>query len=311
MRPLEAAEIRGCWGTLLLAWDEADRLDLGRVADEIDALVAARVSGIYSCGTAGEFHALGEEEFDRVSALLAERCESAGMPFQLGVSHMSAQVSRERLRRVVALAPSAVQVILPDWLVVHADEAVAFLEGMAELADGIGLVLYNPPHAKRVLTPPDLGELARRVPSLVGVKVAGGDDAWYDAVRRAAGRLSLFVPGHHLATGYVRGASGSYSNVACLDPGAAARWWEAIESGDPRAVETERRLRAFFSAHIEPFIAEQGFPGAACDRLLARIGGWADVGWRMRWPYRSIPAGEADRLRPIARELLPEFVRGA
>ncbi len=59
--------------------------------------------------------------------------------------------------------------------------------------------------------------------------------------------------------------------------------------------------------NIVPFITEQGYCPAACDRLLAQIGGWADVGEKMRWPYRAIPTKEAARLRAIARELLPEF----
>ncbi len=62
--------------------------------------------------------------------------------------------------------------------------------------------------------------------------------------------------------------------------------------------------------HIVRFIRDGGYCNAACDRLLVRIGGWADTGGGLRWPYRSIPASEADRLRPIAAELLPEFVPG-
>jgi hypothetical protein len=75
----------------------------------------------------------------------------------------------------------------------------------------------------------------------------------------------------------------------------------------PGALELEVRLRRFMDDHIVPFIRDQGYCNAACDRLMAGIGGWADAGWRMRWPYRSIPAAEAARLRPIAREMIPEF----
>jgi dihydrodipicolinate synthase/N-acetylneuraminate lyase len=144
----------------------------------------------------------------------------------------------------------------------------------------------------------------------VGVKVAGGDAAWYAAMRELAGGLSLFVPGHHLASGVSRGAHGAYSNVACLHPGAAQRWSDQMQDDLAGALEVEGRLQQFMSEHIHPFIADQHYCNAACDRLLAGIGQWADVGPRMRWPYRAIPPTEADRLRPIARSLLPEFFPG-
>ncbi len=232
MKALRAEEIRGNWATLLAAWNADGSLDAGRIGAEIDALVRAGVDGIYSNGTAGEFHAQTEAEFDTVSELLATRCEAAGMPFQIGVSHMSAQISLERLQRTAALAPAAFQVILPDWFPVTMPEAVSFLERMADNARGAGLVLYNPPHAKRVWSPEDIGILASRIPALVGLKTAGGDDGWYARMRRHLAGLSVFVPGHLLASGIRRGARGAYSNVACLNPRAAQSWYDSM-STDP------------------------------------------------------------------------------
>ena len=308
MKPLTSVQIRGNWATLLSAWNGDGSLDLGRVAAEIETLIRMGVDGIYSNGTAGEFHAQTEDEFDRISECLAEKCNGAGMPFQIGVSHMSAQISRERLRRIVPLAPGAVQVILPDWFPVIEDEAAAFLEGMAETAGGVGLVLYNPPHAKRVLNPEQIGRLAQRVPALVGLKTAGGDDAWYASMRQHLARLSVFVPGHLLASGVQRGARGAYSNVACLNPAAAQRWTEQMQTDMAGALELEQRLRRFMEGYIAPFITQQRYCNAACDRFMALLGGWAEVGERMRWPYRSIPAAEVERVRPAAQELIPEFI---
>ena len=125
----------------------------------------------------------------------------ADVPFQIGVSHMSAQISRERLRRVVHLRPGAVQLILPDWFPTTEEENIRFLITMAETADGIGLVLYNPPHAKRVLSPREIGQLSRQVPALIGLKTAGGDEAWYFQMREHLAGISVFVPGHLLASG--------------------------------------------------------------------------------------------------------------
>ncbi|MBI2480907.1 MAG: dihydrodipicolinate synthase family protein, partial [Planctomycetia bacterium] len=103
MKPLKADEIRGNWATLLVPWNDDDSLDPSRLAAEIDVLIAMNVDGIYSHGTAGEFHTQTEDEFDQVCELLAGKCDSAGMAFQIGVSHMSAQISLARLRRAVAL----------------------------------------------------------------------------------------------------------------------------------------------------------------------------------------------------------------
>ena len=307
MRPLAASQIRGNWATLIVPWQEDDSLDLQRLAVEIDTLIAMQVDGIYSHGTAGEFHCQSEEEFDLISRLLAEKCNAAGMPFQIGVSHMSAQISLARLQRTVSLAPSAVQVIVPDWFPPTNQEIVTFLQRMAEAAGEIGLVLYNPPHAKRVLTPVEIGELATQVPSLIGLKTAGGDATWYASMREHLSHLSVFVPGHLLASGVEQGAHGAYSNVACLHPAAAQRWTEQMQTDLPAALEVEQRLRAFMGEHIAPFITRDHYCNAACDRLLSQIGGWADVGTTMRWPYRSIPTSEAERLRPIAQAMLPEF----
>lgn len=309
MKPLTSDQIRGNWATLLSAWNADDSLDLGRVAAEIDTLIAMRVDGIYSNGTAGEFHTQTEDEFDQISNCLATKCNAAGMRFQIGVSHMSAQISRERLRRIVPLAPGAVQVILPDWFPVTEAEALAFLEVMAETAGGIGLVLYNPPHAKRVWNPEQIGRLAAKIPSLVGIKTAGGDDAWYAAMHQHLARLSVFIPGHLLASGVQRGAHGAYSNAACLNPLAAQRWSDQMKTDLVGALEVEQRLRRFMDGYIAPFITEHKYCNAACDRFMALLGGWTDVGERMRWPYRSIPAAEVNRIRPIAQGLIPEFIK--
>jgi dihydrodipicolinate synthase/N-acetylneuraminate lyase len=143
---------------------------------------------------------------------------------------------------------------------------------------------------------------------LVGLKTAGGDDAWYAAMREHLGRLSVFVPGHLLASGVRRGAHGAYSNVACLNPLAAQRWTDQMQVDLAGALELEKRLRQFMEGCIAPFIMEHHYCNAACDRFMALLGGWAEVGERMRWPYRWISAGEAARLRPVAQALIPEFI---
>lgn len=306
MQPLTSSQIRGTWGTVLLPINADDGIDYDRLGDEVEALIAAGVDGLYTNGTAGEFHTQTEDEFDRVSALVAARCERAGTPFQIGASHMSAQLSLERVRRSRHLKPGAFQIILPDWVVPSLDEAAAFLARVAEAAAPIGIVLYNPPHAKRTLDLAAIGALKRAVPAIVGVKMLDGNASWYGGMRAHVPDLSIFVPGHHLASGFFHGGHGSYSNAACLSPAGSVRWWRQMQTDMARAQDVERRLVDFFTRHILP-LGQAGFSNPALDKLLAYVGGWADVGLRIRWPYKSVSQSDADRLRPIARAMVPEM----
>jgi 4-hydroxy-tetrahydrodipicolinate synthase len=307
LQPLKPQDLRGNWATLMLPINADDSIDFGRLAGELDALIAAGVDGLYTNGTAGEFHTQSEGEFDAIHALVADRCHRAGMPFQIGASHMSAQLSLDRICRARGLHPSAIQVILADWFPLKEAEMVACLQRMAVVADGVGLVLYNPPHAKVVLAPAQIGRLHAAVPQLIGVKVADGDDGWYAELREHCAGLAVFVPGHHLATGIANGATGSYSNVACLSPAGAQRWYAQMLVDLPAALALEQRIRRFMDTEIVPYIVREGYANPALDKLLAAIGGWADVGTQLRWPYRWIDPQEAIRLRPVAKAQLPEL----
>lgn len=308
MRPLTAPEITGTWATLLLPINTDESIDFGRLAAEIDYLVTTEVDGIYSNGTAGEFYAQNSAEFEKISELLAEKCNRAQMPFQIGAAHTGAQEAILRAKIAATFEPSAIQIILPDWTAPSIEESLDFLKAVAAEIAPVGLVLYNPPHAKRVLSPAELLKIAESVPSLVGVKLLDGDENWYQEMIPVAQKISVFVPGHKLATGFQRGiAAGSYSNAACLSPAAAKRWNDLMKDDIERACEIESRLQQFMSEYIVRFRDDQGFSNQALDKMLAAIGGWANIGTRLRFPYRSIPEEEAKRLQPIARHLLPEF----
>jgi 4-hydroxy-tetrahydrodipicolinate synthase len=309
VRPYTNKEIIGNWATLLLATGKEGSIDYKKLGDEIDILIASNPNGIYSNGTAGEFYTLTEKEFEKTSMLLATKCNSSGTPFQIGVSHPSPQISLQRLKRVKILKPCAVQVILPDWFPVTLEEAVIFLQKMEEAADGISLVLYNPPHAKKRLNPEDWAVLKKQVPSLAGLKVfdQNGDPKWYAEMRKYSRGLSVFIPGHRLASGIKQGAHGAYSNVACLNPFAAQKWYDLIVKNMEAGLELESRIGLFMKNFIEPLITVHNYPNHACDRFMAVLGGWADVGDKLRWPYKSVPHEYADEIKEEARTIIPEF----
>jgi dihydrodipicolinate synthase/N-acetylneuraminate lyase len=306
MRPLTASTLRGVWGTVLLPLQLDDRIDGDRLADEVELLAGSELDGVYAHGTAGEFHTLGEAEFDRISRQLATACERTGKPFQLGASHPVPQVTLDRIERTRELAPGAYQVVLPDWARPSEPECLTFLRRAAEVADPIPLVLYNPPHARTRLAPHQLARLLDAVPTLVGLKVADDGPDWYAAMRPVLDRCAVFVPGHRLATGLALGAAGSYSNVAALSPTGAARWYATMRTDPDAARDLEGRLAELFSRQVRPLL-DRGFSNPALDKFLARIGDWCDIGLRVRWPYASIPPDLVEPARQEAHDLVPEL----
>lgn len=308
MKPLKWEGIKGNWATLILPINSDESIDYSLLAQEIDLLIDANVDGIYSNGSAGEFYNVTEEEFDKVSELLATKCNRASVDFQIGASHMSPILSIERLRRTVDLKPSAIQVILPDWFVTTDEESIIFLKKMEEEANGIGLVLYNPPHAKKNLTLQEIGVLKENVPGLIGVKVAGGDSDWYKMLNSITSELSVFIPGHHLATGIKSGCHGAYSNMACLNPVAAQNWYHNMVSGQlEQALELERRIVEFLDKYVTPLMITKGYSNMAMDKLLMQIGGWLKFNPKLRWPYKGVDLDTVAKIRPGAEKMLPEF----
>ena len=308
MNPLKSNEIFGNWATLLLPIDEEEQIDYKCLEQEIDILISMGVNGIYSNGTAGEFYNQTEEEFDTISSILADKCNAAGMPFQIGCNHTSPVVSLERLRKVIPLKPGAVQVILPDWFPPVMDEIIDFLKRIVELAGPIGIILYNPPHAKRKLQPADFEKISQAGIQLTGCKLAGGDENWYRAMKKYAPELSLFIPGHQLATGISLGAHGAYSNVACLNPAAAQRWYALMKDDMESALEIQSRIQLFMNDWIVPFIRDKGYSNPAADNFMAAVGGWMNIQPRLRWPYRWIKEEEVKQVRIIAKKIVPEFL---
>jgi dihydrodipicolinate synthase/N-acetylneuraminate lyase len=305
--------VRGTWASIIIPFGVGDAIEVDILQREAEILANSGVDGVYTCGTTGEFYNLNEEEFDLVSRIVAVACENAGVPYQIGVSHMSPQISLDRLRRASRIhSPHAWQVILPDWTPPTDDEAITFLKRMAEVADPARLVLYNPPNAKRQLSPDCYSRFKDAVPQIVGIKVDDGDEVWYEEMREHTRGLSVFVSGHRLATGISRGlAVGAYSNVACLNPRGAKRWNELMVTDLSAALALEERINRFLDDYIIPYL-KQGYSDQAVDKLMVAAGGWTvengvGVGTRLRWPYRSIPDADATRLAPILREQLQEL----
>lgn len=307
INPLTSKNLKGIWCSIQLPIKQDNTIHFEDLQTEIDLLTRSTVQGIYSNGTAAEFYNQTEAEFDRIHEMMATSCWKAEIPFQIGVSHMSPVISLERVQRTKHLQPSAYQIILPDWLPLHGPEISNFLKKMIMAAAPVPVVLYNPGHAKTLLTPGDYAKLSREFPELIGIKVGAGGAEWYEEMRNMDMDLAVFVPGHRLATGIKEGlAQGSYSNVACINPDFAQKWYETILQDIEEGLRMEKRILEFFDLCIIP-LTKTGFSDAALDKLLWALQGRKTTNTRLRWPYLGTGQTQLDKVRETAKKMIPEF----
>lgn len=300
--------IFGNWATLLLPINEDDSINFEQLEEEIDYLISCKVNGIYSNGTAGEFFTLTRDEFIMTSRLLADQCGRAGMPFQIGAGRQSYQEMADRVTLARSFAPLAIQVILPDWFPLTNEEIVDFFNALSGCSGGIPFVLYNPPHAKRVLTYQDYQYLLPRIKNLAGIKLCDGDEQWYENMSGILAATSVFVPGHHIVTGLSGGASGSYSNVACLCPQKSQHLFELALQDPDGALKLEQDIQAYMSAHIQPLISEKGHANFTIDKFMAVIGNYSSISARVRVPYRAVNDCDVQWYREELKRMAPFFV---
>lgn len=297
-------DIRGVWATILCRLDDDGTLDLTAIEEQVAALALAGCDGVYSGGTASEIHTQTEDQFREISTRFAKAARANGLPFQIGAAHPLAPGTLERVTFARTLDPGAIQITLPDWTPLDLQAVICFLKRVAGSAAGTPLVLCNPPHAKTILSPSALIEVARAVPALVGLKCGGGDENWYWAMTPLFDRLSVFIPGHLYATGRKNGAHGSYSNIACLSPMSAVMW---ARMGEREALKTEARIATFMAEAIQPML-DRGVPGFACDKAMATAGGWARISPRLMWPHIGATDADVSRIAKAARLHIPQLV---
>ena len=302
---LDSKYPKGIWGSTLLTVNKMNKVDWVAFSEQVDIMCASSLHGIYTNGTAAECHNQTDSEFDKLSEIVADKASKNNKLFQLGVSHTNPRIARERLSRLTSLNPNGFQFTLPDWWPPTLNEVKNFTLGMEEVAKNIPLILYNPPHAKVLLSPVERANLRKHTPSLVGSKCVGGDEDWYKKIRDNLDNFSVFVPGHTVVFGRPLGASGSYSNVACLSPNGAVMVWNLIESDINRAIEIEKRFNTFLQTCILPFA--KTISNTGLDKILTAAGGWGPVSEKLLWPYDSANSEDTKKIAKIARNDLPEL----
>ena len=234
MSRLTVDKVRGIWAGVTMSWDEKYGFDEEVYAQNVKRAIDAKVHGIYTTGSTGEFYAIEFDEFCRMVDIQAQLCGEAQMPLQIGCcSDATAKTIRLLEYTAGKKEVGAVQVNIPYWMKLNDRELLQFFKDLYTACPDMPLIHYNIPRSKRFLLGEDYLRILEVSPNLIGVKFTFGGSNFGDlqnAMMMTSG-LSYFVAENLLASAMQLGARGCYSSLVSTNPKYMLDMYSKAEAG--------------------------------------------------------------------------------
>jgi 4-hydroxy-tetrahydrodipicolinate synthase len=220
-------------------------VDLPRLRETLDRLLAAGVHAQFVLGTTGEFYALDEAE---KQAVIAEAVAHTNKRVPV-IAGTGAETTREAVRLTKMAereGADAVAVITPYFVSPTQHELFDHYRRVAE-STRLGVLVYTNP-AMTAGVKPDPGTIARlsEIPNIVGMKDSSGDMTTFIEFVRAAKPGFAVLQGRDtlIEAALAYGAGGAVPGTANIAPKLAVAIYEAFRRGDHAAA---RAAQAKFS----------------------------------------------------------------
>ena len=161
--------IRGVVVPVLTPIDENERIDEGKMRDQVDYVINGGVSGILAFGSNGEFYMVEEDEMERGLKIIVD--QAAGrVPVYFGIGAISTQKCCRLAKMAVANGAAGISVLQPMFLKPTHNELFQHFKTIADSVPGVPMLLYNNPGRVGYTLSADLvDELAHKVDNIVAV----------------------------------------------------------------------------------------------------------------------------------------------
>lgn len=269
---------------VITQFDASGEVQLDRVQEWTERMLAHGVNGIVAVGTTGEAYALSlAERADVAGAVVAQ--VAGRVPVLAGVGGMSTREAIEHARIGREAGADGLMIASPAYSVPTQDEIAGHMRAVVDSA-GLPAVLYDYPSRIGVSLDAEALDALADHPLIVGIKEASGDLARLPMLSAYAGRIDV-----------VCGAD--LDSVALLGAGAAS-WIAGAGNALPKAhlaiIDPATREGAY--AAIKPLLAyvESGRYIAKTKALMTILGVPSNT---TRGPLRPIDAAGMDELREL------------
>ncbi len=313
MKRLTAKELHGIWAGVTMSWDEKFRFDEKIYAENIKRCISAKVYGVYTTGSTGEFYAIDYPEFCRMVDIQAELCGKAKMPLQIGccsdATHKTIQLMEYAASKKEV---GAAQVNVPYWMELTDRELLQFFKDIYTACPDLPIVHYNIPRAKRFLQGDDYLRILEVCPTLIGVKYtfAGTHFAQLQDTIMKTPMLSYFVAENLLGSAMQLGARGCCSSLIATNPKFMMTYYAKAQAGKWNEVIKMQQKASKFFADAEAFVSARGEGSIdpVFDKGLAVAAGCVLGHQRCRPPYIGWSDETVVAVRKWLKKNYPEFV---
>jgi len=296
----------GVWSGLPMPWNDNEDLDRSALVQTLDRCVRTGSHGIYTGGTTGEFHAMGERQFRTVvETFMNKMRDHEEVGIQVGCGGFSLRQVCERIQVAVANGCSVIQLSLPGWEPLRDDEVMGFFEAVVQRFPEITIVVYDNPRSGRTIGPDLWPRLLDAFPVIVGAKIAGLDEQLVRLLRSVRPEFNIFAGESNIVALWPHGARSLAAWISYAFPGIIFDLWQALENGDAAGISAGARKLEIISKHIKKPMRSMGYRSGLMDRLTGLASGFLEpVYARVLAPWRSIDPADVK----ITRERITQHL---
>jgi 4-hydroxy-tetrahydrodipicolinate synthase len=244
-------ELEGVFVPVVTPFDREGAVDPTLLTAVTERCLEAGVRGIVSCGTTGEYYALGEAE--RIDVMRRTHDVAAGRAqLVAGCNAGSTGTAILLARTAVDIGYDALMLAAPPTSLPRAHELAAHFVAVAE-ACGLPTILYNYPARSGVEIDFQCLDQVADHPLIVGIKESSGDFSRFLALRdRYAGRITVVCGSDDQAVDYFFwGVRSWLAGTANVLPRQHVEILDAANSGDLAAARKQFEQILPWVQHME------------------------------------------------------------
>jgi dihydrodipicolinate synthase/N-acetylneuraminate lyase len=292
-----ADDVHGLWAAIPMPWTATGRLDEAMFGRNVERLAAARVDGIYTTDSDGEFYAIEFDEFRPLVAAFSRAMAPIESRAQVGVTWTNTRGVIDRMRACLDVGINTFHICYPYWMPLNTSDVQRFWADLAEAAPAARWIHYNTPRGHVRMGGAEYRQLAADYPDqFIGTKLGTQNFLELSDIIGATPRLSHILTDFTVVPGMMLGGRGTYSFWVNTLPRWQRRLVDLCESREwEAAMRMQRKFNLWESTCVEPHVRRGYLHGIIGKARTAASGFLEDDGYT-RAPYQPMPAGDVKQL---------------